>query len=398
MTYNSQFRKRNLAATTAPTANDDSTANYEVGSDWLDTTNDKAYICLDNTATAAVWTETTQSGGGGGVWDVTSNVTSNTGASSDETADDFVFGSDQLDDDGSATHDTRIIFDKSAGAFRAGTVTSTQWDSASRGSNSTAFGNNCTASGINAFAQGSTCTASGQQTFIIGNLNTGSGSSAFGGGQSSDANGSRSFCFGFDSLTSATDAIAIGHEAVGSSTDAMAFGEFVEASAANSFVIGEGVSSGSKLTNSTASSLIIGFGGTVESLRVAGTGATGTVTLNNATAIHGPTVQTTDATQTTLYSETLADESAYMVRAYVTGKKNDSTDRAVYGKVACVYRDAGGGATIQGSVGDIFTDIESNASWDVTVTVNTNDVRVSVTGVAATTIDWKGKIEVIAIS
>jgi len=45
----------NLAATVAPTVNDDVTAGYDVGSKWLDTTADTAYICLDSTTGAAVW-------------------------------------------------------------------------------------------------------------------------------------------------------------------------------------------------------------------------------------------------------------------------------------------------------------------------------------------------------
>lgn len=52
-------------ATTAPTANEDSGDGYAVGSRWIDTTNDKEYICLDASVAAAVWTETTQSGGAG---------------------------------------------------------------------------------------------------------------------------------------------------------------------------------------------------------------------------------------------------------------------------------------------------------------------------------------------
>jgi hypothetical protein len=54
----------NFTATAAPTAGDDSGDGYEVGSMWLDVTNNKAYICLDNTLAAAVWVDIT--GGGGG--------------------------------------------------------------------------------------------------------------------------------------------------------------------------------------------------------------------------------------------------------------------------------------------------------------------------------------------
>jgi len=51
--------KINLAGTTAPTANEDTGDGYSPGSLWVDTTNDLAYICLDATAAAAVWTEIT---------------------------------------------------------------------------------------------------------------------------------------------------------------------------------------------------------------------------------------------------------------------------------------------------------------------------------------------------
>jgi len=47
--------KSNLAAAVAPTANEDSGDGYAIGSLWLDTTGDTAYICLDATVTAAVW-------------------------------------------------------------------------------------------------------------------------------------------------------------------------------------------------------------------------------------------------------------------------------------------------------------------------------------------------------
>ncbi len=47
--------KNNLSGTTAPTTSNDSTQDYAVGSRWLDTTNKNEYICLDATASAAVW-------------------------------------------------------------------------------------------------------------------------------------------------------------------------------------------------------------------------------------------------------------------------------------------------------------------------------------------------------
>lgn len=44
-----------INGTTAPTVNDDSGDGYGPGSVWVDTTNDKVYVCLDATLTAAVW-------------------------------------------------------------------------------------------------------------------------------------------------------------------------------------------------------------------------------------------------------------------------------------------------------------------------------------------------------
>jgi hypothetical protein len=50
--------KNNFAATAGPTATDDTAAGYEVGSHWLDTTNDQIWECVDATNSAAIWHET----------------------------------------------------------------------------------------------------------------------------------------------------------------------------------------------------------------------------------------------------------------------------------------------------------------------------------------------------
>lgn len=62
-----EFQKHKMDGTAPPSSvDDDVDAGYTVGSRWFDITNDKEYVCLDNTDGAAVWKETTQSGGGGG--------------------------------------------------------------------------------------------------------------------------------------------------------------------------------------------------------------------------------------------------------------------------------------------------------------------------------------------
>jgi len=51
--------ENNLAGIIAPTANDDSSAGYAVGSEWIDTVASKAYVCVDISVGSAVWVETT---------------------------------------------------------------------------------------------------------------------------------------------------------------------------------------------------------------------------------------------------------------------------------------------------------------------------------------------------
>lgn len=57
--------KNKLDATAPPGVTNDVDEGYTIGSNWYDITNDKAYVCLDNTDGAAVWKETTIATGGG---------------------------------------------------------------------------------------------------------------------------------------------------------------------------------------------------------------------------------------------------------------------------------------------------------------------------------------------
>lgn len=83
---------------------------------------------------------------------VTSNVISNTPSSL--TNDDFVVGSAALDYDADPTHASRMWFDKSKSAFRAGYANNTSWDTAQVGTYSFAAGYRTTAAGTGSVALG----------------------------------------------------------------------------------------------------------------------------------------------------------------------------------------------------------------------------------------------------
>lgn len=65
--------KQNLIATTAPTSSDDSADGYSKGSLWINTSTSKGYLCVNNTAGAAVWKEIASATGSG---DITGPVSS----------------------------------------------------------------------------------------------------------------------------------------------------------------------------------------------------------------------------------------------------------------------------------------------------------------------------------
>ncbi|SMD33877.1 hypothetical protein SAMN04488029_1720 [Reichenbachiella faecimaris] len=114
--------------------------------------------------------------------------------------DDFVFGSAQLSDAGNADEDNRVYFDKSSGSFRAGSASSTEWDSP--GLFSFAAGRNNTASGSRSTVGGgeSNTAAVSYSTVAGGRGNVASQSyTTIGGGRNNDAENSFAFVGGGDS-------------------------------------------------------------------------------------------------------------------------------------------------------------------------------------------------------
>ena len=110
------------------------------------------------------------------------------------------------------------------------------------------------------------------------------------------------------------------------------------------------------------------------------------------TSTASATAQTTDATVTTCGTVTPADATVVLVEAAVVGRKSDGTAGAVY-RLAAGFRRAGGTVT-QIGVLTVVVAIEDNVLWDAVFDVSGTAIRVRVTGVAATTIDWKTRIAV----
>ena len=96
--------------------------------------------------------------------------------------------------------------------------------------------------------------------------------------------------------------------------------------------------------------------------------------------------QTTDGSATTALTKTLADDTVYTIQALIVGRDTSGTDRASYIREAPAHREGGGSATLT-SIQAAYTS-ETDAAWDATFTVSGNDLRVTVTGKAATTVNW----------
>lgn len=104
-------------------------------------------------------------------------------------------------------------------------------------------------------------------------------------------------------------------------------------------------------------------------------------------------IGTTDATVTTLTSFTMSDQSLCAFDVVVTAVKQTAADKGGRWKRSVVYRRNGAGPTIVGAL-ESGTDQETDAGFDVTFDVSSNDVRVRVTGLAATNIRWGCELRV----
>ncbi len=141
------------------------------------------------------------------------------------------------------------------GAFRAGTVTNSNWNSDSMGNasfaagyNSKATGTYSTAAGYNSVASGHAATAFGYQALASGNTATAmgdntvaSGSYAVAIGNNNSATGTSATALGENTMASGAQALTGGSGTIASGTAAVAFGEETTAGGPAAFAVGNAV-------------------------------------------------------------------------------------------------------------------------------------------------------------
>jgi hypothetical protein len=100
----------------------------------------------------------------------------------------------------------------------------------------------------------------------------------------------------------------------------------------------------------------------------------------------------TSASNIVLWLEELEDESASTFQAIITGKLRNSSERRTVVTTLCVYRDAGGSATIQGSA-DVDVDIASGSFAGVYAwAVSGNQARILVNSGGTADYDWTARV------
>ncbi len=129
---------------------------------------------------------------------------------STSTSDDFLFGASTMNH-GSGS-EMKIIFDRSKGAFRAGTVTGDAWDASKLGIYSTALGRDSEASSAYSVAIGEKAKALDSYAVSIGNSNTADGLSAFALGNANSVEGDIAGAVGGSNDINDRYSYAIGHD------------------------------------------------------------------------------------------------------------------------------------------------------------------------------------------
>ncbi len=148
---------------------------------------------------------------------------------------------------------TRLVWSSRNAAFRAGQVSGTQWDEASMGNYSAAFGFNTKALGgfsfaggqntnanqDHAFAYGVNASANGPSSLAIGNLAVAGSTNSISLGNKATTTAQNSIAIGFETSALGVGGVAIGYQAEATGIGSKSFGAQTLASGYNSTSFGE---------------------------------------------------------------------------------------------------------------------------------------------------------------
>lgn len=99
-------------------------------------------------------------------------------------------------------------------------------------------------------------------------------------------------------------------------------------------------------------------------------------------------IQTTDATATEIWSETIAPLSAWHLETRIVAYSAGADDMAGYHEVRRYHRGSAGAPTLSSNA-SVVVDFEDVAGWGYAFATDAaGKITLSVTGAAATTIDW----------
>ena len=108
------------------------------------------------------------------------------------------------------------------------------------------------------------------------------------------------------------------------------------------------------------------------------------------------TVNTTDATVTTLDTHSTASDTVTHVTAVVVAKQTtDFSEMASY-RITGTFKNDGGVLTQVGTT-TVEHSAESDAAWDCVFDTSGTDIRVRVTGVVATNISWHASLNSVVL-
>jgi hypothetical protein len=109
------------------------------------------------------------------------------------------------------------------------------------------------------------------------------------------------------------------------------------------------------------------------------------------------TITTNGNAWTSISTIPIPDNTAVMIRALAVGRRTDAAGRGGYIRWTLVYREAGGGATLEGAEVTPFSR-DSTPAYDAQITVVGNDALLQVRGAVGHTMNWRSEYTLDQVS